>query len=87
MKASTPLAENNITNEVDRYIGTPGQALAYMIGKLKFDELRDRAKARLGPRFDIRRFHNAVLDHGALPLPLLERMTDAWIAAEAARAG
>jgi uncharacterized protein (DUF885 family) len=87
MVEQTGVERSFVESEVDRYTSQPGQALAYMIGKLKFDELRDRAKARLGPRFDIRRFHNAVLDHGALPLPLLERMTDAWIAAEAARAG
>ncbi|WP_088284730.1 DUF885 family protein [Ideonella sp. A 288] len=76
-----------VESEIDRYTSEPGQALAYMIGKLKFDELRDRAKARLGARFDIRRFHNAVLDQGALPLNVLDRLTDEWIAAEAARAG
>jgi uncharacterized protein (DUF885 family) len=68
-------------SEVDRYLSTPGQALAYMIGKLKLDELRDRAKARLGPKFDLRRFHNAVLDQGAMPLTVLERHIDGWIAA------
>jgi uncharacterized protein (DUF885 family) len=71
-----------ITGEIDRYASQPGQALAYMIGKLKFDELRDRAKAKLGPRFDIRQFHNAVLDQGPLPLATLERMVDEWIAAQ-----
>ena len=69
-----------ITGEIDRYASQPGQALAYMIGKLKFDELRDRAKARLGARFDIRQFHNAVLDQGALPLATLDRVVDEWIA-------
>jgi uncharacterized protein (DUF885 family) len=56
-----------------------------MTGQLKIIELRDRAKARLGRRFDIRRFHNALLDQGALPLPVLERVVDDWITAEAAR--
>ena len=74
-----------VTGEIDRYTSQPGQALAYMIGKLKFDELRDRARARLGPRFDIRRFHNAVLDQGALPLSTLERVVDEWIVAEQRR--
>lgn len=55
-----------------------------MIGKLKFDELRDRAKAKLGPRFDIRKFHNAVLDNGALPLATLDVLIDEWIAQQAA---
>jgi uncharacterized protein (DUF885 family) len=76
-----------VTGEVDRYTSMPGQALAYMIGKLKFDELRDRAKARLGARFDIRRFHNAVLDNGALPLETLDKLVDEWIAQEIKRAG
>ena len=71
--------------EVDRYTSWPGQALAYMTGQLKIIELRDRAKAQLGERFDIRRFHNVVLDQGALPLPVLERVIDGWIAAEAPR--
>jgi uncharacterized protein (DUF885 family) len=76
-----------ITGEVDRYTSTPAQALAYMIGKLKFDELRDRAKAKLGAKFDIRRFHNAVLDNGALPLDTLDKLVDEWIAEETKRAG
>ena len=71
-----------VESEVDRYTSMPGQALAYMIGKLKIEELRDRARARLGSRFDIRRFHNAVLDQGALSLPVLERQIDAWIEAQ-----
>jgi uncharacterized protein (DUF885 family) len=71
-----------VEGEVDRYTSEPAQALAYMIGKLKFDELRDRAKRRLGAKFDIRKFHNAVLDQGALPLGVLERLTDDWIAAQ-----
>jgi uncharacterized protein (DUF885 family) len=76
-----------ITGEIDRYTSMPGQALAYMIGKLKFDELRERAKAKLGARFDIRRFHNAVLDNGALPLETLDKLVDEWIAQELKRAG
>ena len=68
-----------VTSEVDRYTSIPGQALGYMIGKLKIAELRDRARERLGPRFDIRRFHNAVIDQGALPLDTLDQLIDAWI--------
>ena len=75
-----------VESEVDRYLSQPGQALAYMVGKLKIVELRDRAQTKLGARFDLRRFHNAVLDQGALPLTLLERYIDEWIAAQAAGA-
>jgi uncharacterized protein (DUF885 family) len=85
MVERTGVDRDFVAGEVDRYTSQPGQALAYMIGKLKIDELRDRARGRLGARFDIRRFHNAVLDNGALPLSVLERVVDDWIAAEAAR--
>ena len=74
-----------VATEVDRYYSQPGQALAYMVGQLKIIELRERAQARLGPRFDIRGFHNALLDQGAVPLPVLDRIIDTWIADQAAK--
>lgn len=73
-----------VTSEVDRYTSGPGQALGYMIGKLKISQLRERASARLGARFDLRRFHNAVIDNGALPLDTLEQLVDQWIGKELA---
>lgn len=84
MKENTALSEHNIEAEVDRYIAWPGQALAYKIGQLKFLELRRRAAKELGSRFDLRRFHDAVLEDGALPLSLVEAKIDRWIENERA---
>ena len=76
--STPPSAPNNIANEVDRYIVWPGQALAYKIGQLEILRLRDEAEARLGGRFDIRAFHDAVLGSGALALPTLRDVVEAW---------
>jgi len=72
--------EPSIQSETDRYIAYPGQALSYKIGQLKFLELRERAKTQLGEKFDIKAFHDEMLNGGALPMDVLEARTDAWIA-------
>jgi uncharacterized protein (DUF885 family) len=81
MTERTGFARETVTAEVDRYYAWPAQALGYMLGALKIAELRDRSRAALGARFDIRQFHKAVLDNGAVPLGVLERGIDEWIAA------
>lgn len=80
------LDETDVQSEVDRYIAWPGQALGYKIGQLEFLKLRAKAKQELGSKFDIRAFHDEVLDSGALPLDMLEQRTDAWIAGQKSRA-
>src|SRR6185312_11659880 len=78
--------EPNIQAETDRYIAWPGQCLSYKIGQLKFRELRERARKELGPKFDLRAFHDQMLSSGSIPLDLLDARTNAWIAAQKAAA-
>jgi len=82
MAENSGLSMNNVVSEVDRYISWPGQALAYKTGELKIRELRARAEQQLGIKFDVRHFHDKVLENGALPLSILEEIIDAWIAEE-----
>ena len=82
MRKSGAVDEPTIQSETDRYIAWPAQALSYKLGQLKIRELRERAKKELGPKFDIREFHDEMLDGGTLPLDLLEARTDKWIAHE-----
>ena len=84
MRKSGAVDEPTIQSETDRYISWPAQALSYKLGQLKIRELRDRAQKELGPKFDIRKFHDEILDGGTLPLDLLETRTDKWIASQKA---
>jgi uncharacterized protein (DUF885 family) len=85
MRKSGAVDEPTIQSETDRYIAWPAQALSYKLGQLKIRELRERARQALGPKFDIRAFHDEMLDGGTLPLDLLESRTDKWIAQQKAK--
>jgi uncharacterized protein (DUF885 family) len=85
MRNSGAVDEPTIQAETDRYIAWPAQALSYKLGQLKIRELREHARQELGPKFDIRKFHDEILNGGALPLDMLEARTDKWIAEEKAK--
>jgi len=85
MMDNTGMAESDVTAEIERYFVDPGQALAYKVGMLKILELREKAKAELGDKFVLAQFHDQVLTNGALPLELLQRVIDDWIAAQKSR--
>ncbi len=87
MRKSGAVDEPTIQSETDRYISWPAQALSYKLGQLKIRELRDRAQKELGTKFDIRKFHDEMLDGGTLPLDLLEARTDRWIGEQKAGTG
>jgi len=84
LEENTPNPKGDIVKAIERYIVYPGQATAYMIGKLKIMELREKARAELGPRFDIRGFHDAVLLPGPVPLDVMEENVEAWVASRKA---
>jgi uncharacterized protein (DUF885 family) len=77
--ANTPMAPHHVVSEVDRYLAVPGQALAYMVGRLEIQRLRRAAEAALGDRFDVRDFHAVVLSEGAVPLSVLDELITEWI--------
>ncbi len=82
MQSATGMPRSDVVAEVERYIVAPGQACAYKVGELKLVELRERARQRLGPRFDLREFHDVVLGNGALPLAVLEQVVGRWLASK-----
>jgi uncharacterized protein (DUF885 family) len=86
MVDTTGMASSDATSEVERYMAMPGQACSYKVGQLKILELREKARAELGDRFDLKDFHAVVLENGAVPLTVLERLVDEWIAKVKARA-
>jgi len=79
---NTALSMLNIANEVDRYISWPGQAVAYKIGEIEVRALRAKAEQALGPRFNVREFHDALLENGGIPLSVLRSNIEAWISAQ-----
>ncbi|MGQ8364541.1 DUF885 domain-containing protein [Glaciecola sp. 1036] len=86
MLANTGMVKSDVTSEIERYIVTPGQATAYKVGMMKILEVREKAKAALGDKFDLGEFHNVVLKNGAVPLDILEKLVDEYIEGQLATA-
>jgi uncharacterized protein (DUF885 family) len=86
LRENTPMAQVEIEAEVDRYIAYPGQALAYMVGRLEILRIREAAKKAMGERFNIKEFHDVVLGGGALPLSVLDAVVTEWADAKGAHA-
>ena len=86
LRDNTALSEHEVTTEVDRYISWPGQALSYKLGEITIMRLRREAEAALGATFDVRKFHDALLSQGSVPLPVLESQVRAWVASQQAGA-
>jgi uncharacterized protein (DUF885 family) len=82
----TGMGDDEVTAEIERYLVLPGQALAYKVGMMKILDLRARARAELGDKFDIRGFHDVVLKNGSMPMTVLEGVVDEWVAAQKAPA-
>jgi len=80
MVNTTGMAKGEVVSEIERYMGLPGQACAYKVGQLKILELRAKAKAALGDKFELKDFHTVVLENGGVPLTILEQLVDEWIA-------
>ena len=87
MVENTGMSDTEVTTEIERYMANPGQACAYKVGELKILELRDRAKAAFGDKFSLKDFHAVILQNGALPLTVLEKLVDEWIARDAPKQG
>ena len=87
LRDRTALSEHEVTTEVDRYISWPGQALSYKLGEITIVKLRAEAEKALGPKFDVKAFHDTLLSQGSVPLPVLEQQVRAFIAKAAAGGG
>lgn len=80
MVANTAMVKSDVVSEIERYIVMPGQATSYKVGMMKMLELREKAKSSLGDKFDLRDFHDVILKNGAVPLDILTRLVDQYIA-------